>query len=306
MLIHREVILAKVEATYNTDPTPSASTDAVLVQNPSLSFNANYTDRTPVKPAIGKLQGIYGGKLAELSFDVLLRGSGTAGSVPEVSEMLQACGMGETIVGATSVTYAPASTAITSITLYYYQDGKLHKLTGARGTFTATMTAGAPITLSFSFTGHHSDSDSAIASPTYDSVLPEPVVNGAFSVDSYSAIVAELSFDMGVTVSTPQSVSSADGYGEVRVTDRNITGSFDPEEVVNATYDFLNKFETNANGALTIGSIGATAGNIIDIDMPVVYYREIGQGDRDGIRTLSVGYGAAESSGDDEISIAFT
>ena len=306
MLIHREVILAKVEATYNTDPTPSASTDAVLVQNPSLSFNANYTDRTPVKPAIGKLQGIYGGKLAELSFDVLLRGSGTAGSVPEVSDLLKSCGMGETIVGATSVTYAPASTSIDSVTLYYYQDGKLHKLTGARGTFTTTMTAGAPITLSFTFTGHHSDSDAAIASPTYGTTLPEPVVNGAFTVDSYAAVISELSFDMGVTVATPQSISGSDGYGEIRVTDRNVTGSFDPEEVVNSTYDFLNKFETDATGALSIGSIGATAGNIIDIDMPVVYYREISQADRDGIRSLSVGFGASESSGDDEISIAFT
>lgn len=306
MLIHREVILAKVESTYNTDPTPVASTDAVLVHNPALSFNATYTDRTPVKPSLSKLQGIYGGKLAQLTFDVHLRGSGAAGTAPEVGALLRGCGMGETVVVSTSVTYAPVSTGIESITLYHYQDGKLHKLTGARGTFTASFTAGQPGVLSFTFTGHHSDSDAALASPTYDSTLPPPVINGAFTVDSYSAVISEISADMGITVATPASISGSDGFGEIRVTDRNLTGSFDPEEVLNATYDFVNKFETNANGALSLGSIGSTAGNIINVDMPVVYYREISQGDRDGIRTLSVGYGAAQSSGDDEISIAFT
>jgi hypothetical protein len=37
-----------------------------------------------------------------------------------------------------------------------------------------------------------------------------------------------------------------------------------------------------------------------------VSYREVSRGDRDGIRTIDLTYGAAESSGDDEATLLFT
>jgi hypothetical protein len=40
--------------------------------------------------------------------------------------------------------------------------------------------------------------------------------------------------------------------------------------------------------------------------MPVMYWREIAHGDRDGIATYDLTFGAAESSGDDEVSLIFS
>jgi hypothetical protein len=58
--------------------------------------------------------------------------------------------------------------------------------------------------------------------------------------------------------------------------------------------------------ALTTGAIGGTAGNILTVTMPALSYREAAPGDREGVRTMEMSYGAAESSGDDEVSLAFT
>jgi hypothetical protein len=40
--------------------------------------------------------------------------------------------------------------------------------------------------------------------------------------------------------------------------------------------------------------------------MPAVTYRDVSPADRDGIAGLDLPFGAAESSTDDEVSIAFT
>lgn len=305
MLTTREVILAGVEGAYGVDPTLTA-TDAVLIENPSLSFQANMHDRAVTKPSIGKFQALYGGTLAQLTFDAEVKGSGTAGTAPEFGPLLRACGFGETVVPVTSVTYAPVSTAIESATIYYYQDGKRHILTGCRGTVSGAFETGQPGRLSFTMTGHHAVADVALIAPTYDATVPPVVLGATFSVDSFAAVVAAVNFDLGATVATPPSVGASDGFAEIRITGRDVVGSFDPEDGLLATYDWVSKWKTGASGALSLGSIGATAGNIVDVDMGQTYYKEIGQGDRDGIRALDISCGFAESTGDDEISLAFT
>ena len=61
-----------------------------------------------------------------------LAGSGTAGTAPRYGALLQACGLSETIVASTSVTYAPVSSAFSSATIYFNNDGIRHILTGCR------------------------------------------------------------------------------------------------------------------------------------------------------------------------------
>ena len=63
MLTIRDVILAKVEATYNVDSTPTG-TDAILVENPSWGYEgARMNDRPAVRTSMGKMQKVYGGSL---------------------------------------------------------------------------------------------------------------------------------------------------------------------------------------------------------------------------------------------------
>lgn len=308
MLVNREVILAKVESTYNVDASPVAANDAVLVEGPSWSHEAaRLIERAGVKASIGKDQTIYGGTLKSVSFETEIKGSGSAGVAPEIGQLLRGCGLDETVVASTSVTYAPVSTGFESLTIYYYSDGLLHIITGARGNVSFTFEAGAAAKASFTFTGHDGGvSDAAMVTPTYDSSVPVPLINVPFSIGGYSAVIASLSLDMGNAVGTPPDMSASDGFGETIITARDVNGSFDPEQVLIATKDYISEWKAGTTMALTTGVIGSTAGNQIQLSAPAAYHKEISPGDREGLRVWEIGVGFAESSGDDEYSIVFT
>lgn len=307
-LINREVILAKIESTYNTDPTPSAANDAVLVEGPSWAHeNASMIERPSVKTTIGKRQSVFGGTLKSVSFDVELKGSGAAGTAPEIGQLLRACSMDETIVPSTSVTYAPVSSSQESITLYYYEDGVLHIITGARGTCSITLESKGKGMINFTFTGHEvAPTDTALVTPTYDSTVPPPIISVPFSMGGYSSVISSLSMDVGNTISMPADMSAADGFGEILITARDTGGSFDPARVALSAKNYISEWKNGTLGSLTTGVIGSTAGNRYQLTCGQAYYKDVGQGEREGLRIYEIGFGAAESSGDDEFSLVFT
>jgi len=307
MLVNREIILAKIEAAYNTDSLPVEG-DAILVENPNWSNEGlRMNERNSIRGNLGKLQQIFGGRLMSISFDVEIKGSGSPGVAPEIGTLLRACALGETIVALTSVAYSPVSTGHESITLYYYRDGKLIILTGCRGNVNPQLETGPQGKMSFTFTGHvASESDTPMISPAYDNTVPTPVIGAGFSIGGYSAVISSLNFDLSNTLATPPDISSSDGYGEVRITGRDVNGSFDPEDTLIADNDWQNDFELGNTLALDTGLIGSVVGNRYQITMPAVYYRDLSPGDRDGVRTLDVGCGMAESAGDDEFTLIFS
>ncbi len=296
-LLKRELILAKVESTYNNDASPTAANDAILVENIGWSFaGARMIERTAVKPTLGQLQGIHAGTLLELSLDVELKGSGVAGTAPEIAPLLRSCGLSETINAGTSVEYAPASTNHESATIYYNEDGTRYALTGCRGTVSATFAVGEIAKASLTITGHISQrSDANEGSPTYDSMVPPPVLAAGFTVGSFAADISNIAIDLGNEIATPSSISSADGYGEILITDRNVSGSFDPLATLISQEDWYQDWVDGNNKAIDL-SIGNDVGNQIALSIPTAYYRELSPGDRDGIRTYEVAYGA---TGDD-------
>lgn len=310
LLTRNEVILAKEEVTYNTDPTPVAATDAVQVANPSWATEGlRMNERNTIHGTLGMRQYIYGGNLKTVTFDVEVKGSGTAGTAPEFGPLLKACGFTETIVASTSVTYDPSSTRTDhkSLTIYYFQDGLRHAITGCRGSLTGVIETGNMAMFSFTFTGHGgAPTDVALPTPTLDATEPVAVKGAAFTIDGYAACVNNLSFDIGSSLVLPSCMNDADGYGEVFINGRDVNGTFDPEMELVATEDFYGNFVAGTKMAMTTGVIGATAGNRFQVDMDQVYYRDIAPGDKDGIRTYEIPYGAVETAGDDEISIIFT
>jgi len=311
ILTSREVVLVKEESTYNTDAAPTASADAILVGNPSWGHEGlRMNERNVVKNTNAVKQHVFGDTLKTISMDVELKGSGTAGTAPDLGVLFEACSYDETVVAVTSVTYAPTSTYADqkSVTVWYYQDGLLHKLTGCRGTFTVNLETGTIPMATFTLTGHSiAPIDAALISPTLDTTSPVAVKGAPFTIDGFAAIISSLTFDAGVTVMTPPDISETDGFGEITVGKRDLNGSFDPQADLVANEDFYGNFRSGTQMALTTGAIGATAGNILTIAMPKVYYRDVSPGDRDGIRTYELPFGAVEdSAGDDEISIVFT
>lgn len=312
MLVNREIVLAKEETTYNTDAAPTASANAMLIENPAWAFDSQrMLDRPAVRTSFGKLQKIFGGTLKMISFDVEMKGSGTAGTAPELGPLLKSCGLTETIVAVTSVTYAFSSTLsdYKSLTIWYYQDGTVHKMTGCvpmSASFNADV--GSTPKWSFSFAGHDSGrTDLALATPTYASTAPVPFIGATFTIQSYAAIVSKLSLDFGLSAAKPSSVNATDGFGQLLITGREPTGSIDPQDTIVATHDWLGKFKTGASGTLTTGTIGSTAGNRWAMSVGKLYYDAPSPGDASGIRTLSVPFNITdETTVNSDISIVFT
>ena len=311
VLTNRIFITAKLESTYNTDPTPSTSADAIVVNNPSWAHEGlRMNERNVVSITGAAQQHVFGDTLKTVTFDVELKGSGTAGTAPDWGVLLQACGFAVTNVPATSDTYAPSSTFADqkSLTIWMYIDAQVHKITGCRGSVSFNLETGAIPMASFTFTGH-SSVPTALAFPTsvtVDSTLPVTVKGNSFTIDSFGSVINSLTFDIANQVITPPDMGETDGFGEVYIAKRDLNGSFDPQIVLESEEAYMANFLAGANGALTTGAIGSTGGNIITITMPAVYYRDVALGDRDGVATYELPFGAVESSGDDEISIAIT
>lgn len=307
MLTRRKVLLAKIESTYNVDPSPVEGSDAILVEDLTWSSaGLKMSERPAARPSLGALKQVYGGRLLQVNFTAEAKGSGAAGTPPEIGPLLRACGMSETIVVSTSVAYTVVSSSIESATLYIFEDGKQIKVTGCRGNAVVTCVAGEPIRAEFTMTGHEAaQTDVALASPTYDSTVPPPFNNGSFTIDSYAAVLNSLQFDLGNEVAMPASVNAADGYDEITIVRRDVNGSIDPLDELVATEDWLGNFKSGAAMALATGTIGSTAGNRIAISMPAVSYRDASMSDRDGLAAMNLPFGAGESSTDDEVTITF-
>src|SRR5262245_39462866 len=101
-------IAAKLEAVPGTTES-LASGDVALAENATLQFKYGDNQNSGLTGVFSKEQGAAGMQTAELSFRVALKGSGTAGTAPEWRDFQMSCGFSETIVGGTSVTYAPAA-----------------------------------------------------------------------------------------------------------------------------------------------------------------------------------------------------
>lgn len=270
---------------------------------------SDVVSRDLIRPYLGASEQLLANTRVECTFSVELAGSGTAGTAPRYGKALKACGLSETVAAGTSVTYAPVSSSFSSVTIHYNIDGVLHKVTGARGTFTLNANVGEIPSIDFSFTGIYvPPSDAALPSVTYgDQATPLIFKNGntdTFSLLSYSGCLQSVSMDMGNTLVYRELIGCTK---EVLITDRSISGSVSIEMVSIGTKDYF-------AAALTDGSLGnltfqhgTTAGNIVDFASTKIDIGDVSYGDQDGIAMLNIPYTAVPStSGNDEMSLAYT
>ena len=306
MLTTKEAIALKIETTQGTENAPDPSADAILVSEVSIANEGlRMVERPLIKPTISTEQSIFAGTLKKLTFTAELKGSGVAGTAPEIGQALRCCGLDETIVASTSVSYQPVSENHESCTIYYYQDGRLYKLLGAKGTATINAESGGLGTVQFEFTGKDGGLvDSAFPALSYNSTLPRPFIEVPFSIGGYAAVINAISLALGNTISTPGNVREADGFAQVEISKRDPTGTIDPEATNVATIDFESKFKSGELMTMTTGDVGSAAGNIWNLTANTAI-RDISQGERDQRRTDDLTCGFHEIAGDDEFVLVF-
>jgi hypothetical protein len=310
--ISNEVLLAKTETTYGTDSVPVVGTNAILIRNAQLSSEGlRMPARGAIRASIGQLQTPYGGQLKRLTFECEVKGSGTAGTAPEIGPLLEACGLEETVVAVTSVTYTPESAAHESVTMYYFEGGrKRHILTGCRGTVTFRLEAGGLLIAAFDFVGHHSEpTDQSLPSPTYNSTVPRTALGMAVAINGVTAIVAKSwEWALNNVIAQPPSMSATDGYGEIIITSRDVKGSILIESELDSVIDIDALLSGMTRFAFASGTLGSTAGNRVAVTTPSssTYVADSNAQEADGLRLRNVMLAVDDSTPNAELSIAFT
>ena len=105
--LHRKrSILAKAESSYGTDPNPTGSANYVQVIDLNIEpVVSDEVSRDLIRPYMGNYEVIPANTRVNVTFDVEMSGSGSAGTAPKYGAILKACALSETVVSSTSVTF---------------------------------------------------------------------------------------------------------------------------------------------------------------------------------------------------------
>lgn len=310
MLTRKRLLLIGVQASLGAPAALSADTHAILVEAVEAKpVDAKMVGRNVLKPTLAPEQQIHAGHLWEVTFTAEVKGSGALGVAPEFGPALRACGLSETTVVGESVTYQPASDDHELATVEFYLDGKRIRLRDCRGNVTLNKTAGSIAKLSFTLKGHQDGEITDVPIPTasYQATVPVPSINlQALLVAGHASEIATLSLDLGNEVKAGGSIRSANGFSEVRIASRNITGQVDPEDTAVAVKNWVKEWQDGAVAAITTGAVGSAPGNRWQLTLPRTYWTDAQPGDREGTAIQQMSFAALETTGDDELTLTFT
>lgn len=309
MYYRNMALLAKIEGTYGTDPTPTGAANAMLTKGLTIQpYNGARVSRDLDRSTFGAQSEINTGPFVVVSFGVELAGSGTAGTAPAWGPLIQACGFTETD-GAADVVYTPANSALKSVTIYFYVDGQQHKVIGCRGNMSLSIARGQIPTIQFTFTGKYTR-PTAVANPALTlTAWQSPVAvtdanTPTWSIFGHAGNAESFGFDMGNSIVYRNLIGSE----TIELTERNVRGNCVIEAVAVGTEDYFSNAESHAGVTLDAVQIvhGTVAGNIVQIDAPKVQIASINAQNSDGILAYGMDLILTPDAGNDEVEITLT
>ena len=321
-LSRRRSVMIEREAVYGTDPTP-AGTDAQLAHD-DLSLEIVHDGQAvkDITPFLDPLPTVAGTVMFKMGLTTPLRGSGALGTAPETDPMWAACGFSLVTVGATSNTYAPASSYNTtpasgyvSATAYIEDGINLWQIQGMYGTFGITLDAGGYAKQKWQFSGLYERpaAKTTFTSPTYDATRPQPcrglvmTLHGTAASDTVRPI--SWSMDLNREVIVAKSMQATWGIAAIELGSCVPSGTFRVQYHSIAGKDWFAALEEQTISSMSI-TYGATAGNIVTISVPGcnggITVTSLGMSDDNGLITQEIGWSAARNAGDDSLSFVFT
>ena len=308
--LHRKrSILAKAESSYGSAPTPTGSANYVQVIDLNIEpIVSDEVSRDLIRPYMGNYEVIPANTRVNVTFDVEMSGSGSAGTAPKYGAILKACGLSETVVSSTSVTYAPVTTPSDSVTLFVNYDGIRHKVTGARGTFSLNCEVNNIPRISFSLTGiFNAPTDTALPTVTVSNqASPLIFKNGStsnFAIFGFAAALQSWNLDFNNEVIYRELVG---GTKEVLITDRRPSGTAVIESPALSAHNFFTDYTGTSTGTNT-WLHGTVAGNKVTVSCPQTDLGQPTYEESDGITMLSLPFMATPTaSANNEFSLVYT
>lgn len=309
--IKNALITAKLETTPGVDAAPTGAANAVLVSDMSITpLDAQNIDRAVIRGYFGGSEQLVGTASVKASFTVELAGSGTAATAPAWGPLLQACAAAEGLLTTPArVEYTPTSTNLKTVTIYYYDDGALHKLVGTMGNCKLSARVGDKPKLMFDVTGLDggisAGSDTGVFTAwkkpvamtkanVVDITLGVAYAAGALTGGTaYSSTGIDIDFGNSVQY-TP--MLSSEG---VDITDRESTGSTELDLTAAQEVALMAAVKANTTQALGM-TIGSAAGNKIILFAPAVQLLAPKKVEKNGRRLIGYDLRFLPLNGNDE------
>ncbi len=248
MLTRLQSLGAKIEATSETAETIVAA-DVVLVSNIQFTPETPTLEVENFTSSMSKDPGVAGRTKGQISFDMFKYGGTGPGVVPSWGKFFRCCGHSETIVAATSVTYAKTSAGIPTLTIKSFIDGVVMQLIGCKGNVASSGQAGELPKFTFTFEGLWepvTDVDAVkdeaiLAGSSLENFSPDKFQNVGLTVDTaYMPVLHSLDWDSGNVLNVVPD-GNVTNYRRVDITDRDPSGTMVVDKVTQAVYDFVRK-----------------------------------------------------------------
>lgn len=306
------ILLAKIEGTYGTDPTPTVGANLIAITRKGFKYDSKFThlSRQILDGSLGQVDGTNVLPEVNVAFDVEVRGNRTDGIAADISQgssahaieidcLLQACDLNPVYTAESSggardgnVIYSPTvpSDQGKSVTFYFYSGLKLHKIVGCKGTVKASLQGGQFGLLSFSFDGlYQSVTDAGLPSnPSWLNTKPPIFVNSGSTVDSFTPVFQKIEIDLGAKTTKREDANSSAGVAGFLITDRLSKCTIDPESVAEATSPIWGDLANSTPRTIT-AAIGTQTGNKFQAALKCLS-EAVAYGDRGGIRTQQINY----------------
>jgi hypothetical protein len=304
------VLLAKIETTVGTDAVPTSTDGACNFFNVSIGPAIAMQQRQG-QGGFGKLASIPEGFGCNISFQTQLEWDGTATEPFWADVLLPACGYVKSGQVFTPRSEAPGSN-VKTLTFYHYLNGKLRKIYGAAGNGAINLPTGNMGFIDWTFTGvWGGETDAAIVSPTYPTVLPIRAT-GLNELGDVALCASNVTIDLGNTVVLRECTNNVSGqlragYHSAIITDRTPLITVDPEAKLVATRDAYGSWIASTEAAWEYDVAGPT-NSLLVFDAPKAQIISNADGDRNGIAidTLQLQCNKNGATHDQELSITFT
>lgn len=312
--IKKTVILLALEATIGTDAAPTGAANAYKAFDVTISPIESKSIEIPYLASyFGATETLAGAVYSKCSFSVSLSGSGIAGTPPAWAPALL-CGAMSELSGLTvpaRVEYLPATDNLKTATIYWYDDGLLHKLVAAMCNVKLSAKAGEAPKLTFEFSGLHlAPTATANVASVLTAWKPPVAIRKANVTDitlgcAYAAgeltggtpyNSSGLTLDWGNKVDFTDLLSTED----VDVSDRTIKGSFSLQL---SAEDEVAQIANVKSGALqSMGFvIGTLAGKKIMLHAPAVRLTNHKKEELNGKRMVGFEFQCTPVAGNDEL-----
>lgn len=202
-------------------------------------------------------------------------------------------------------TYLPANTGHKTFSLTkWMEDARREYATGCRVTNMSmnNFITGQLPDFSFAFQGLNWDSDlSALGiTPSLDNAFPPTILGACIYQNGVQIPVNEVGFSIENVIGSKTSTCSENGKLSSRVTDRTVTGNFNPYKQ-DDNIDNFNRFKNNTSFSL-FGFMAIPTGvdgekqDIVAFYMPNCLLTEYAEGDQDGLLQENLNFSADRGS----------